>query len=258
MQDTGITISSFALAAIVFGCVFGGAMLGQWLGYRLPEHHRSSQSHDTVKLVVGMTSVLAALVLSLLIAGVKSSFDTTDGQIRSFAATLIRLDQDLADYGPETAPIRELLRHYTRRAVKNTWAAEGPVKIEDKNAGILLDRARLAVLALPGGDSRRDGLRSDAQSLVESVLQTRWLLIERAGSSIQPLFMDILIAWITLIFVAFGYNAPRNATVVTAFALGAGALAGCIFLIAEMDSPFSGMITVSSAPMRDALAHMTL
>ena len=67
----------------------------------------------------------------------------------------------------------------------------------------------------------------------------------------------VLIAWITLIFLSFGYNAPRNATAGVALFLGAAALAACIFLIIEMDSPFEGLIRVSSTPMRDALAHMS-
>ncbi len=129
--------------------------------------------------------------------------------------------------------------------------------MEDKEAGKLLDGVRTAVLRLPGGSPRRDALRADAASLVDDALKTRWLLIERSESSIQPLFLDILIAWITLIFVSFGYNAPRNATVATSFFLSAVALAGCILLIVEMDTPFEGLITVSSTPMRDALAHMT-
>jgi hypothetical protein len=45
--------------------------------------------------------------------------------------------------------------------------------------------------------------------------------------------------------------------VTAAFVLGAAALAGCIFMIVEMDSPFENLVTVSSAPMRSALAHMT-
>jgi hypothetical protein len=93
--------------------------------------------------------------------------------------------------------------------------------------------------------------------LVATALQTRWLLIERSGSSIQPLFLAILVVWITLIFVSFGYNAPRNATVAAALFLSAAALAGCIFLIVEMDAPFEGLITISSMPMRSALAHMS-
>jgi len=256
-------MSSLVTTSIVFICVFAGSMFGRWLNPRLPEEHRSSETHDVVKLTTGMISVLAALVLGLLIASVKKAFDASDSQIRQFASTLILLNETLKDYGDETAAARDLLRRYTTRAFEDNWpqetaaAAKMPVRIEDVESGKFLDGVRIAILVLPGGDARRDGLRADAASLVETALQTRWLLIERAGTSIQPLLVEILIAWITLIFLSFGYNAPRNVTVGIALVLGAAALAGCIFLIVEMDSPFEGVITVSSKPMRDALAHMT-
>jgi hypothetical protein len=251
-------VSSLAITAIVLVCVIAGSWFGMWLGSRLPEPHRNAESRDAVKLATGMLSVLAALVLGLLIASVKNAFDTTDMQIRQFAATLILLNQTMVDYGPETAEPRIMLRDYTVRALADNWPQDSgmPIRMEDAQAGNLLDGIRAAVLRLPGGSPRRDTLRADAASLVEDALKTRWLLIERAESSIQPLFLEILIAWITLIFVSFGYNAPRNATVATSFLLGAAALAACIFLIVEIDTPFDGLINVSSMPMRNALAHM--
>ena len=39
--------------------------------------------------------------------------------------------------------------------------------------------------------------------------------------------------------------------------LAAVAIASVIFAIMEMDGPFNGLISVSSAPMRDALAHLS-
>jgi len=81
--------------------------------------------------------------------------------------------------------------------------------------------------------------------------------IERPECSIQPVFLVILIAWIVLIFVSFGYNAPLNATVVSAFVICSIALAACLFIITEMDTPFDGLIVISSHAMRDALAHMS-
>ena len=251
-------MSSLTVAAIVMGCVVAGSAFGMWLGYRLPEPHRSAESHDAIKLATGMLSVLAALVLGLLIASVKNSFDTTDTQIRHFAATLILLNQTLADYGPETAEPRGMLMRYTERALADNWPEDksAAVQMEDVEAGKLLDGVRSAILALPENNPRRAALRSGAASLAEDALKTRWLLIERAESSIQPLFLEILIAWITLIFVSFGYNAPRNATVAASFLMSAVALAACIFLIVEMDTPFEGRITVSSMAMRSALAHM--
>src|ERR1700757_4309216 len=117
-------MSSLLTAAIVFVAVFAGAMFGQWLSPRLPEHHRSSESHDAVKLTTGMISVLAALILGLLTASVKNAFDATDSQIRQFAATLTLLNETLRDYGDETAPARDLLRRYTARALEDNWPQE--------------------------------------------------------------------------------------------------------------------------------------
>jgi hypothetical protein len=66
----------------------------------------------------------------------------------------------------------------------------------------------------------------------------------------------ILIAWIVLTFVGFGYNTPLNATVICACFIWSVALAACLFIITEMDTPFDGLIVISGHAMRDALAHM--
>jgi hypothetical protein len=94
-------------------------MVGLWLNTWLPENHRSAASHDAIKLGTGMISVLASLVLGLLTASIKNSFDTTDGQFRTFAANLILLDQTLRDYGPDASSARKLLRDYTARAIED-------------------------------------------------------------------------------------------------------------------------------------------
>jgi hypothetical protein len=252
-------MDSYVVASIVFACVFTGSLLGLCLNVWLPEHHRSAASHDAIKLGTGMISVLASLVLGLLTASIKNSFDTTDGQMRTFAANLILLDQTLRDYGPDTAPARKLVRAYTEQSIEDHWPQETGhrVQMENTNAGHTLDDARLALVDLPATGDTHHALRDSALKLMDSALQTRWLLIERAESSIQPVFLIILIAWITLIFVSFGYNAPANATVVTAFFICAVALSGCLFMIIEMDGPFDGLITISSHAMRDALAHMS-
>ncbi len=252
-------MNSYSVAAIVFTCVFAGSLVGLALNVWLPDHHRSPSSHDAIKLGTGMISVLASLVLGLMTASIKNAFDTTDTQFRTFAANLILLDQTLRDYGPETADARSLLRTYTAQAIDDHWPQESshPVRIEDANAGTALDRARLDVVGLSADTPHHQALRASALSIMDGVLQTRWLLIERAGSSIQPAFLVVLVAWIVLIFMSFGYNAPANATVISAFVICAAAISGCLFIIIEMDTPFDGLIIISSHAMRDALAHMS-
>ena len=50
--------------------------------------------------------------------------------------------------------------------------------------------------------------------------------------------------------------APRNETVVASLFVCALSVSGAIFLILEMNSPFAGIVKISSAPMREALAHL--
>jgi hypothetical protein len=73
---------------------------------------------------------------------------------------------------------------------------------------------------------------------------------------VQPITLAILVSWIMVIFGSFGLNAPRNATVIAAFFVCAGAIGGSVFLILEMDQPMQGALKITSAPMRDAFAHM--
>jgi hypothetical protein len=179
--------------------------------------------------------------------------------MQTFAANLIRQDQTLRDYGPDAEKARSLLRDYTVLAIQDHWpdTPGDAVRIENRDASRALNQARLEILSLTPGDPLHHRLQVSAIRMMETLLQTRWLLIERSQSSIEPVFLGVLIAWITLIFLSFGYNAPANATVIISFVVCAGALAACLFVIREMDTPFNGVITVSSHAMRDALAHMS-
>ena len=87
-------------------------------------------------------------------------------------------------------------------------------------------------------------------------MQTRWRVIEETGSSISTPFYVVLVFWLTIIFASFGLFAPRNATVIAAFFVCALSVSGAIFLILELDQSFRGLLQVSSAPLRTALAQL--
>lgn len=89
-----------AIASIVFACVFGGALLGMFLRTVLPEHYLREDSKDVVNVVTGPIATLSALVLGLLIASAKSSFDAINEGFRQSAAKVVLLDRVLAQYGP--------------------------------------------------------------------------------------------------------------------------------------------------------------
>src|SRR6202043_3057778 len=90
--------------------VLGGVFLGTLLRSTLPQHHLSRDSQDVVRLGVGLIATIGALVLGLLIASAKTSFDMQSGQVRQITADTILLDNNLAQYGPEALPIRKDIR----------------------------------------------------------------------------------------------------------------------------------------------------
>ena len=91
--------SSIGIASIVFACVFGSALLGMLLRAAVPVDHLNSESKDVVKLAMGLIATMAALVLGLLTASAKGTFDTLDSEIKQGAAKIILLDRVLAQYG---------------------------------------------------------------------------------------------------------------------------------------------------------------
>src|SRR5438132_2545002 len=114
-------MSSMAISWIVLAVVFGGALLGMALRALLPEHHLSQDSKDVVKLGMGLIGTMAALVLGLLIASAKSSFDTQRNGLAQLSANLILLDRILAHYGPEAKDARAMLRYSVADMVQRTW-----------------------------------------------------------------------------------------------------------------------------------------
>ena len=92
-------MNELGTSVLVFACVFGGALAGIAIRTVLPEHHLTKKTEDVVRLGTGVLATLAALVLGLLIASAKSSFDTRDSELRQFSVDLILLDRQLMHYG---------------------------------------------------------------------------------------------------------------------------------------------------------------
>jgi hypothetical protein len=251
-------MSELEIGSIVFACVFGSAMLGLFIGNALPEHHLSQDSKDVVKLGTALIATLAALVLGLLISSAKNSFDTEDGELVQNAARVISLDRDLADYGPETREVRDLLkRSYAARIDLLFPRDKLQAATEDTPESVVRTeniRAKLWQLS-PQNDTQR-ALRSHALEIAGEMSATRWLLLLQKDEGLPMTLLVVLVAWLAIIFATFGLFAPRNATVVAALFVCALSVSGAILLILEMNSPFAGLMKISSAPMLDALANL--
>ena len=80
----------------------------------MPEHRLTAETKDVVRIGLGVIATMAALVLGFLLAAAKGSFDTKSEEVRLSAATIILLDRNLRQYGPEADAIRAQLRAFAK------------------------------------------------------------------------------------------------------------------------------------------------
>lgn len=103
-------MSPLLTSLIAFAIIFAGAFLGMFMRKRLPGHHLSGDTKDVVRLGTGLIGTIAALVLGLLISSANSTYQTQSTEVEQLTANVVLLDRTLALYGPETDPIRIILR----------------------------------------------------------------------------------------------------------------------------------------------------
>lgn len=251
-------MSPLRITMIVFASVFAGALLGMLLRSRLPKHHLSADTENVIKLGMGLIATIAALVLGLLIATAKSSFESQDAAVKHTAARVLLLDHMLANYGPETKAVRQLLQDTMALRLQAIWPEDRSqhAKFDPHEASPAVQTIETLILQLsPKNDSQR-WLQSEALRVGRDIMETRWLVLGGLASSVPVLFVVVVVFWLTILFGSFGLFAPRNATVIVVLFLCALSVSGSIFLILEMDHPFDGLIKVSSAPLRYALSEL--
>jgi hypothetical protein len=248
-------MTAISIAALAFACIFGAALLGMAIGRALPNHHAESSSKDVVRLAMAMIATMTALVLGLVTASAKSSFDTEDAAVRHTAADVMALDRMLARYGPETKPIRDEMRALMSAKADQVWGNRA-VDVATRPPSTSAESLAEQILLLTPTTEVQRWYQSRALELTGEILQTRWIVFNGSGGSVPAVFLVVLIFWLSVLFGSFGLFAPRNLTVGVALAIGALSVAASIFLILEMDQPFSGVMRISEAPVRFALSHI--
>jgi Protein of unknown function (DUF4239) len=251
-------LSPLSLSCLAFACILGGALLGMILGRALPA--LSGESKDAVKLGLTLIATLTALVLGLLIASAKGTYDTQNSAVKEMAAKVILLDRTLALYGPETKEARGLLRRAGARTLDRLWpddsARSADLAPGEARAEMELFYDKVAALAPAKDVAKHAALRARALDITTDLFQTRLRLFAQRDSSVPLPFLVVLVVWLVVLFTGYGLIMPRNATVLAVLVVCILSVSGALFLILELDSPFDGILRISSASVRDALSQV--
>ena len=243
-------VSTVQISAIIFCCIFSGALLGMWLGQTLPEHHLDAETKDVIKLGAGLIGTMAALLLGLLVASAKSAYDARSNELTQMAPNTVLLDRALLHYGPAAGSIRGLLKNAVERMVDQVWgqhSADARTALPaSQPLGVVFDK----IQELEPHSDAQHALQSQAESVLVNLGQERLLLFAQSGSSISTPFLVVVVFWLRVLFVSFGLFAPRNPTAIVTLLIAAISVAGALYF----DHPFFGLMQIPSTPLRNALS----
>jgi hypothetical protein len=254
-------ISSLGFSALALVCPLAGAAIGMALRRHLPKHHLGADSIDVIKLTTGLMATLVALVLSLLVSSGNTLRSGVENEYKQALAGIVQLDECLDAYGLETRDIRSIVRDVVGRSFQQHWQHEdfGPAKASDATGLAAMIDVQRRILSLEPRDAAQKWFQSQAVQLSHDVVRVTQLLSsdQSATNPPRPVLIFVLLCS-ALIFAIFSLFVEPNATVIAGFMASALTIAAGIFLIIELNSPFGGILEVSSVPARavyDALGR---
>jgi hypothetical protein len=242
-------VSPFAISFIVLGCISVGTGVGMVLGRGRVAHHLDPETRDILKMSLGTIATLTALVLGLLIAASKGTYDTQAAAVREIAADVLMIDRILTFYGPEAKGARGALRDLAAEMSRHIYS----IKDSPGFIRVNMEEVYNEIVGLsPRNDAQR-GLKERAVGMMPELGRTRLRMVTRGGGSVPTPFLVVLGFWLVILFLGYGVLAPRNVTASVAVAVCALSVAGALFLILELDRPLGGLMRVPLDPLTDVI-----
>src|ERR1700734_496548 len=242
-------MNSVKTSIVVFAFLFGSGLLGKYSSPFL-----SADQLKGVQLGVALLTAMFGLLLGLQLSAGKTYFDIQEQDVTLMASRTILLDSVLASYGLEAREARRMLRDRVSALIAHVWPKESSAESQwtpEDEIGVYDKIEELS----PKDDNQRSK-RSLALGMEIDLQRSRWISAARIRSSTAVPLMIVEVVWATIIFLSFGLLAPPGATAFVSLAIFAAAVSSGFFLIEEMNRPFSGVLIVSSAPMREALKRL--
>jgi hypothetical protein len=247
-------VKPLVISALAFVLVLAGAMLGMYFRKVVSTDHLRDDVKDVVRLSTGLIGTIAALVLGLLIASAKNSYDARVTQFKQITANVVLLDLLLEQYGADAQNLRGVLRLGVPMMVERITNEGRSGKATPFATTSEAQRFIVRIQELKPNTEAQHSLQTRIINAVFQLAQSRLALYTQSHDSIPAPFLTILIFWLAIIFASFGLFVRPVPVVIVTFVVGALSVSGALFLILEMDQPFAGMFQISTEALTHALA----
>jgi hypothetical protein len=249
-------MSSIAVSSIVFASIFGSGLVGMAVRRATPADYLGSGEKEVARLVTGLMTTMAAIVLGMLVSSAKASYDARTNEVAEISSEVVTIDRMMSKYGTETADVRAQFRRLVEANVNRIWPAQAPVNVELKpgdEGEILADE--LQALA-PKSDAQAQ-VKAQILGMVVELRKTQWNLFLKSKQSALPIpLLLVVVSWLALIYLSFGLFTPPSSTIAVTLVFGALAVSGAVLIILELYTPFRGVLRISSSPILEALSQM--
>jgi hypothetical protein len=237
---------------------FGASVVGMLLQWLVPAQVLT-EGKGTVGAMVGLVTLLLALVLGLLVFTAFSVYATQQAEAQSLGPVIIELDLALDQYGPEAAIGRAGLRAALERSRARFFgdAKRGPQAYTFEETRATLHGLNSYFDSLrPSTDTQRLLLTS-ARDLAKKFAETQMLMARQLANPFPPYVLFVVVCWASALFLGNGLVAASSAVTVVAHLAGATAIGSAIFLILELSQPYTGVVRLSSAGVDRLLQVLT-
>lgn len=243
---------SLSLAIIAFLAMATAAASGSMLARRLPESFFSEASIKSLQAAMALVATMTALILGLMVNSARYQYSDAEKDVHMYATTLLRMDIELTNFGGPACELRGPLRHFIQQLIAQTWQPQpGTTEVIDPRPPtvILLDLARKLERLTPQND-----VRATIISLGHQLLEYRWRISDYTSDRTPITFIVAVIVWLAVIYGNLGIFAPRTPLVLCGFLAAMACIAAAVFLMIEMNNPFTGYLRVPRAPFTEVLA----
>ncbi len=248
-------MSNLVLGVIIFLLLASSSLFALVIHPRLTNRYRNDETNTVVRLIANLFVVMASLVLGLMINSAKSTYEAVDHNVHAISKEIILFDRALRPL-PGGSETRQRILTYANHAHNLNRPTGDRLIVGDVSSEQLLSAVGTSLRAINVVDREETALLQEARQRFRTIVDLRWALVEDAEGVIPMPIIAMVVAWLVLIFASFGYRAPRNLVIVGSVVVAAGLIAGSIYLILDLDAPFSGLVQVTDEPLQRAIAEM--
>ena len=250
-------MTSGRIFLISFVAIVAGMVLGMILRRQIPVVYLREDTKEVILRGAGFLTTLAAVLISLMIASAKTSYDTQDSHFRTLAAYLVETDQLLVQYGPEAMEVRILMRQAIPAAVDRIWREKQQATQNSAfTAASLAEQLNSAVEALtPTNDAQR-AIKQRLEAAGAAIARTRLLMFADGDKPILTPFLLILIFWLAVIFASYSLFVEPGRLMLAALLVFALSVSSALFLVADLSQPFVGLMQLPKEQLEHTLAPL--